>query len=221
MWSAPTCSAGSKRLGSQRAGTKLAVGRHLGPAERGIGLEWRRRSSGSSQRGLWAQTGRQHCKRNYLICNIYICLKSNNLPSLESACKQWITSKLWDCILCSPYLNNGRVLRQGAWWFWGLTHSQILDVTAPEDDVFKDFISGWDWSLCWAILSAKRTNWWGKYVFLRNLFRRSDTSCHDENHMQPQSQEPVSEAGKSSDATYLKPHFNKPTVHTYYGCWTH
>lgn len=39
------------------------------------------------------------------------------------------------------YLDNGRVLREGACWFGGLAHSQILDIAASEDDVLKDIIS--------------------------------------------------------------------------------
>lgn len=56
------------------------------------------------------------------------------------------------------YLDDSRVLRQGACWFGWLTHSQILNVTASEDDVLESVISGRDGSVCGTVLSAKGTN---------------------------------------------------------------
>lgn len=56
------------------------------------------------------------------------------------------------------YLDDSRVLRQGACRFGRLTHSQVLNVAASEDDVLEGVISGRDGSVGGAVLSAKGTN---------------------------------------------------------------
>lgn len=67
--------------------------------------------------------------------------------------QQWLCLSNID--LCGQtYLNNGRVLQAGR-SFWGLTHGEVLDVTASEDDVLKDFISRWNGPLSGPVLSSK------------------------------------------------------------------
>lgn len=56
------------------------------------------------------------------------------------------------------YLDNGRVLRVRACWFGWFTHSQVLDVTASEDDVLKDVLTRWDGPIGRPVLSAKGTD---------------------------------------------------------------
>lgn len=56
------------------------------------------------------------------------------------------------------YLDDGRVLRERACWFGWLTHSQILDIAASEDDVLKDIISSKDGSVSGAVLGPKGSN---------------------------------------------------------------
>lgn len=52
-----------------------------------------------------------------------------------------LNTKSTFCRDLETYLDDGRVLRERACWFGWFTHSQILDVTASEDDVLKDIIS--------------------------------------------------------------------------------
>lgn len=56
------------------------------------------------------------------------------------------------------HLDDGRVLWQGALRLGGLTHSQVLDVTATEDDVLKDLIARGDGSVRRSVLRAKGAN---------------------------------------------------------------
>lgn len=53
------------------------------------------------------------------------------------------------------YLDDGRILGQGAGGFGWLAHRQILDVAAPEDDVLKGIISRRDGPVSGAVLSAE------------------------------------------------------------------
>lgn len=53
------------------------------------------------------------------------------------------------------YLNDGRVLGQGAVGLRRLTDSQVFDVAPSKDDVFKDIVPRSHWPVCGSILSAK------------------------------------------------------------------
>lgn len=55
------------------------------------------------------------------------------------------------------YLDDGGVLRKRACWFGRLTHSQVLDVAASEDDVLEGVISRWDGPVGGPVLSAEGT----------------------------------------------------------------
>lgn len=54
-------------------------------------------------------------------------------------------------------MDDGRVLQAGR-SFGGLTHGEVLDVAASEDDVLKDFISRWNGPLGGPVLRSKRAN---------------------------------------------------------------
>lgn len=58
------------------------------------------------------------------------------------------------------YLNNGRVLGEGASGLGWLTNCEVFYITSSEDDVLKHFISRWNRSVSGAIFSAKRANCW-------------------------------------------------------------
>lgn len=217
MWSAPTCSAGSKRLGSQRAGAKLAVGRHLRPTERGIGLEWRRGSSSSSQRGLCVQTGRQNCKRNHFICNLYICLKISICQLLNPHAQtlkdtqtlrlhiMWFLPGQWQgpeaeslVVLGAHTQSDPWCHCPGRWYIRRLHLGEGLVALLGDPQCQKNVLEGGD------------TAFWDIFFFSRS----DGASFNEENHTPPQNWEPVSKAGKSQEASYLKKHFNKPTTHT-------
>lgn len=51
-------------------------------------------------------------------------------------------------------MDDGRVLQAGR-SFGGLTHGEVLDVAASEDDVLEDFISRWNGPLGGPVLSSK------------------------------------------------------------------
>lgn len=55
------------------------------------------------------------------------------------------------------YLNDGRVL-QASRGLWGLTHGEVFDVAASEDDVLKDFISRRNRPFSGPVLSSKGAN---------------------------------------------------------------
>lgn len=57
------------------------------------------------------------------------------------------------------YLNDSWVLRQRTLRFWGLTDSEVFDITPPEDNVLKDFISRWYWTVCWSVFCTEGSNW--------------------------------------------------------------
>lgn len=65
------------------------------------------------------------------------------------------------------YLDYGRILWQSPQRlsFRWLANVKVLDITAAEDDVLKDLISRWNWSISWAVLCPKRTNWNNKAWF--------------------------------------------------------
>lgn len=56
------------------------------------------------------------------------------------------------------YLDNSRVLRERACWFGRLTHGQVLDVAASEDDVLEGVISRWNGPVGGPVLCAKGTD---------------------------------------------------------------
>lgn len=107
----------------------------------------------SIQSHYFCLTRIQHWKKVMIPRNIlkHTCLDSQPRPIY---C-------LWYNILgLCPYLNNCWVsksfrARSRRW----LTYSQIFDVTAPEYDVFKHFISGRHKPVCWTIFSSKRTHY--------------------------------------------------------------
>lgn len=61
------------------------------------------------------------------------------------------------CVCVKVYLDDGRVLRKRACRFGRLTHSQVLDVAASEDDVLEGVISRRDGPVGGPVLSAKGT----------------------------------------------------------------
>lgn len=65
----------------------------------------------------------------------------------------------WHTAQEQKYLDDGRVLGERARWFGRLTHRQVLDVAAPEDDVLKDVVSGRNGPVRRAILGTKGADW--------------------------------------------------------------
>lgn len=57
------------------------------------------------------------------------------------------------------HLNDGRVVRERACLLGWLTHRQVLDVAASEDDVLKRVIPRGNRPVSGAILSAKGADW--------------------------------------------------------------
>lgn len=63
-----------------------------------------------------------------------------------------------DQIHARNHLHDGWVLRKRAGRLGRLTHRQVLDVAASEDDVLKSIISGRDGSVSGAVLRTKGTH---------------------------------------------------------------
>lgn len=136
----------SKLRGNQGAGAELVIGRNRSPVEEAIGagrLE-RGRCGGSRRRGAGAH-GRLGRKTQAV--------------NVTPWTKQWHWNTPSVC--ARVYLDDGRVLRERACWLGRLTHSQVLDVAASEDDVLKGVISRRDGPVGGAVLGAEGTDWRG------------------------------------------------------------
>lgn len=128
----------SKLRWNQGAGTELAIGGNWGPVEEPIGTSRLERGRGRGRRRGAGADGWLRGKKMVNVTAETIVSKAHQLKI---------------------YLDYSRVLREGACWFGRLTHSQVLDVTASEDDVLEGVISRRDGSVSGAVLSAKGTNW--------------------------------------------------------------
>lgn len=53
------------------------------------------------------------------------------------------------------YLNNSRILRECMLSFWRFAHSNILDITSPENDVLINFLSWGSRPVCGTVFSTK------------------------------------------------------------------
>lgn len=166
------CSNRPKRLSSVGCNTKLTIRSARGPVVRRIGPSWRewRRCSSTGSSNWWLKTMNtesfkrrlgsrsvlQYFRKLRGYClEVPVQLDGTNSMFVEHL-QEWLclsNTALWG----QTYLNDSRVLQAGR-SFWGLTHGEVLDVAASEDDVLKDFISRWNRPLSGSVLSSKRAN---------------------------------------------------------------
>lgn len=128
----------SKLRGNQRTVAKLVIRRNRSSVEEAVGTTRLELCGRSGRRGRASAHGRLREEE-----------RDDRGPS--------DTNSRFHAGL-KTYLDDGRVLREGACWFGRLTHSQILDIAASEDDVLKDIIPSQDGSVSGAVLGPKGAN---------------------------------------------------------------
>lgn len=129
---------GSKLRGNQGAGVELVIGRNWSSVEQSIGTD-----------GL--ERGRRPCNpRRGAGADGWLERRTNVSNSLHGH-----TGRPAACLVA--HLDDGGVLRKRARWLGRFTHGQVLDVTAPEDNVLKGVIAGRDGPVSGPVLRAEGT----------------------------------------------------------------